>query len=189
MTATQRDTTDIVQLIIQDHRDFERAFAELERHSHTAEYRKQLVDHVIADLVRHSVAEEQFLYPTAKDNVEDGEKLVTAELKEHADAERLMKDLEGLNPGDPKFEQLLSRLIADVRHHIDEEERELLPKVKAACSPDDLDRLGRTFEAAKQAAPTRPHPAAPDEPPANLILGPGAGLIDKVRDALTGRQV
>jgi hypothetical protein len=36
-------------------------------------------------------------------------------------------------------------------------------------------------------APTRPHPFAPDKPPMNKILTAGAGLVDRMRDALTGR--
>ncbi len=39
----------------------------------------------------------------------------------------------------------------------------------------------------KQMAPTRPHPAAPDSPPADKILGPAAGLLDRMRDAVTRR--
>ncbi|MQA02628.1 MAG: hypothetical protein GEV07_07875 [Streptosporangiales bacterium] len=34
-------------------------------------------------------------------------------------------------------------------------------------------------------APTRPHPSAPDSPPANKLLAPPTGLVDRVRDALT----
>ena len=37
-------------------------------------------------------------------------------------------------------------------------------------------------------APARPHPSAPDKPPANKIPGPGVGLVDRMRDALTGRN-
>ncbi|MFY7066141.1 hypothetical protein ACOQFV_09790 [Nocardiopsis changdeensis] len=37
-------------------------------------------------------------------------------------------------------------------------------------------------------APTRPHPGAPDTPPADRLLAPGAGLIDRMRDALSGRR-
>lgn len=187
MTATH--PTDLVELIIQDHREFERAFAELERNNHTAEYRRELLDHVIAELTRHAVAEEQFLYPSARDKVPGGPDLVDHEIEEHNDAEQVMKDLEDLEPSDPKFEELINRLIKEVRHHLDEEEQDLLPKVKSACSPDELQQLGRSLEAAKKIAPTRPHPSGPDKPPANLIIGPGIGIIDNVRDALTGRDV
>jgi len=38
-------------------------------------------------------------------------------------------------------------------------------------------------------APTRPHPLASDRPPLNRLLAPGAGLIDRMRDALNGRKV
>src|SRR3954467_8832763 len=41
---------------------------------------------------------------------------------------------------------------------------------------------------AKKTAPTRPHPSAPDKPPANKLLAPGGGLVDRVRHALSGRQ-
>lgn len=189
MIATAQDTTDLVQVIIQDHRNVERAFAELERGAGSPEYRRQLADHVIADLVRHSVAEEQYMYPVAKDRVPDGQRLVAEEIQEHAEAEQLLKELEDVEPTDPKFDQLLGKVISDVRHHISEEEKTLLPKLQASCSPEELNDLGRKVLLAKQAAPTRPHPSAPDTPPANLVLDTGAGLIDKVRDALTGRDV
>ncbi|MGC4810695.1 hypothetical protein ACLQ29_09235 [Micromonospora sp. DT228] len=39
----------------------------------------------------------------------------------------------------------------------------------------------------KKIGPTRPHPGAPDHPPANRLLAPGIGLVDRIRDALSGR--
>jgi hypothetical protein len=40
------------------------------------------------------------------------------------------------------------------------------------------------MQEAKKAAPTRPHPRAPDEPPGNLISGPVAAVIDRGRDLM-----
>jgi len=57
-----------------------------------------------------------------------------------------------------------------------------------ACDGAELTELGKKFERAKKMAPTRPHPSAPDKPPANKILGPGVGLIDRMRAALSGRN-
>lgn len=188
MTTTQHQT-DLIQLIIQDHRNFERAFQELERGQGSPEHRRQLVDHVIADLVRHSVAEEQFMYPAARDYIDSGDHIVAHELAEHAEAERLMKDLEDVEPTEPRFDQLVGKLITDVRHHLEEEERDLLPKLQGSLSPEQLSDLGKKVQLAKDAAPTRPHPSAPDTPPANLIVDTGAGLVDKIRDALSGRDV
>ncbi|PNG20684.1 hemerythrin, partial [Streptomyces cahuitamycinicus] len=33
----------------------------------------------------------------------------------------------------------------------------------------------------------RPHPSAPDTPPANKLLAPGTGMVDRLRDMLSGR--
>jgi len=41
--------------------------------------------------------------------------------------------------------------------------------------------LGSRYEKAKASAPTRPHPHAPDTPPANKMLGPIAVLFESAR--------
>ncbi len=97
-----------------------------------------------------------------------------------------MKGLDGLDAEDPKFDELLTKLIEDVRHQIDEED-DLLPKLQKACSEERLKGLGEKVLKAKEKALTRPHPSAPDKPPANRLLAPGAGLVDRMRDRLSGR--
>jgi hypothetical protein len=47
-------------------------------------------------------------------------------------------------------------------------------------------RLGERYKQAKAAAPTHPHPHAPDTPPANVVSGPVTALADRVRDAIRG---
>jgi hemerythrin superfamily protein len=182
-TAHQQD---IVDDIITDHREVEAVFAEIEKGAGGNKH--DLVEHVIVELVRHSVAEEQYLYPLARRALPDGDKLADHELEEHAEAERLMKSLEQTDAEDPKFDELTRKLIDAIRHHVEDEEKDLLPKLRDACDAAELRELGEKFEKAKKMAPTRPHPAAPDRPPANKILGPGVGLIDRMRDALSGRD-
>jgi hypothetical protein len=41
--------------------------------------------------------------------------------------------------------------------------------------------------AAKSTAPTRPHPHAPAAPPGNLLAGPVAAVVDRVRDVVSDR--
>jgi hemerythrin superfamily protein len=185
MTTTRQQ--DLIDAIIADHRVFESVFVELEM-SGDPRLRRDLVEHVIAELVRHSVAEEQYLYPTARKALPDGDEVADHEIEEHAEAEKVMKALDGTDVTDPKFDELLSELIADIRHHLDEEEGDLLPRLRNACDAEDLRELGKKFQQSKKMAPTRPHPSAPDRPPANKILGPGVGLIDRMRDALSGRN-
>lgn len=189
MIPADQRSEDIIELIVQDHRHFQRIFAELESGAHSAEHRRQLVDHLIADVTRHSVAEEQLLYPAARDQLPDGDEVADHEIAEHQKVEEAMKRLEGLLPQEPAFEREVRTVIDGLRHHLEEEESDLLPKIRSASTPQDLAKLGQMFLAAKDGAPTRPHPSTPDTPPANLVIGAGAGIIDKVRDALSGRSV
>lgn len=106
---------------------------------------------------------------------------------EHDEAERTMKRLETLSPTDAQFWPTMHELINQVRHHVQEEENGLFPQLRAACSPQQLQELGRKMERVQQVAPTRPHPSAPSEGAALAAVAPGAGLVDRLRDALSGR--
>jgi hypothetical protein len=81
----------------------------------------------------------------------------------------------------------MHELIGEIRHHVADEENDLFPKLRAACSEEQLQELGRKVEQVQKVAPTRPHPASPSEGTALAALAPGAGLVDRVRDALSGR--
>jgi hemerythrin superfamily protein len=184
-TKTQQD---LIGVIVADHRAIQAAFEELQSGTGEPRRRRELADHVITELVRHSVGEEQYLYPVARKALRDGEQIVDHDLEEHAEAEQLMKQLEGLAPTSPEFEELVEKLVADLSHHLREEERDLLPRLQGACDHKELVELGEKFERARRMAPTRPHPSVPDKPPANKLLAPGAGLIDRLRDALSGHS-
>lgn len=185
MTQTRGD---VVTVLVEDHRAVEQVFQELESRQGSPEHRRDLADHVIAELVRHSVAEEQYLYPAARKVLADGDQIADHEMAEHAEAEQTMKDLDGLDPTDAKFDKLLDKLMSQIRHHIDDEESDLFPRLQQACERSELAELGEKIIRAKGVAPTRPHPSAPDKPPMNKILGPGLGLVDRIRDALSGRH-
>ena len=128
------------------------------------------------------------MYPAARKALEGGDQLADHELEEHAKAEKLMKELDALDAAEPRFDELLATLMSEIRHHIDEEESDLLPKLQVACSEEQLLDLGEKVARAKRMAPTHPHPSAPDRPPANKLLAPGTALVDRMRDALTGRE-
>ena len=181
------DDQDVVDILVTDHHEVETLFVELETRQGTPEYRRQLVDVVIAELVRHAIAEEAYVYPTARKALPDGDQIAEHEIAEHADAERTMKDLESVDPSDPRFDELLAHLTSTIRHHVQEEENDLFPRLRAATAREELVELAGKVTAIKKIAPTRPHPSAPDRPPANKLLAPGAGLVDRVRDALSGR--
>ncbi|WP_435612926.1 hemerythrin domain-containing protein [Streptomyces sp. bgisy159] len=177
----------VIDELVTDHREVEEIFGRIEALPTGDKNRKVAADQATMELVRHSVAEEEYLYPAVREHVADGDAIADREIEDHSRAEQIMKDLEGCDAGDPEFDRLIGMLMTEIRSHVVDEEENLFPKLQAACSPDALDTLGDKVRKAKKMAPTRPHPSAPDTPPANKMMAPGAGLVDRMRDALSGR--
>ncbi|MFF5703256.1 hemerythrin domain-containing protein [Streptomyces sp. NPDC012794] len=178
---------DVIAELTTDHREVEEIFGKMEALPPGDARRKEYADQAIMELVRHSVAEESYLYPAVREKLPNGDALADKELADHAAAERVMKDLEGCEADDPRFDVLAAKLMAEIREHMADEEQNLFPRLRTACGPEMLGTLGDKVRTAKKTAPTRPHPSAPDTPPANKLLAPGLGLVDRLRDAMSGR--
>ncbi|MET9445091.1 hemerythrin domain-containing protein [Streptomyces sp. NPDC006610] len=177
----------VIDELMTDHREVEELFGKIEALPPGDKKRKLHADQVTMELVRHSVAEEAYLYPAVREHVPDGDSIADKELEDHANAEQIMKDLEGCEADDPEFDRLVGMLMSEIRMHVADEEANLFPRLAAACPPEALDQLGDKVRQAKKTAPTRPHPSAPDKPPMNKLMAPGAGLVDRLRDMMTGR--
>jgi hemerythrin superfamily protein len=137
--------------------------------------------------VRHAVAEEMYVYPAVRRHVPDGDAIADKEISDHSEIEQALKDLENIAATDADFNTVTRRLIDDVLEHVRDEENTLFPLLAEHTSQEDLLKLGQQVQTAKKVAPTRPHPSAPDRPPLNKLLAPGAGLVDRIRDHLSGR--
>jgi hypothetical protein len=107
-----------------------------------AKDRRLYADQATMELVRHSVAEEMYLCPAVREHVPGGDALADKELQDHAQAEQLMKDLEGCPPDDPEFDRLVGMLMSEIRAHVADEEQNLFPRLRAPCPPEALDGLG-----------------------------------------------
>lgn len=177
----------VIDELVTDHREVEEFFGRIEALPPGDKDRKVFADQATIELVRHSVAEEAYLYPAVREHLANGDALADKELDDHSKAEQIMKDLEGCDADDPEFDRLIGMLMTEIRSHVADEEENLFPRLRAACPADALDTLGDKVRQAKKTAPTRPHPSAPDKPPANKLLAPGVGLVDRLRDAMTGR--
>ncbi len=181
---------DVIEILEQDHREVEEMFAELEslRGASTEEQksrRKTVTEQVTIELVRHSVAEEVLVYPRVKDV--GGAEEVEHARKEHAEAEETLQRLEKLDADDPAFDDELATLMAEIRHHIEDEEGEMFAHMRQVMDADDLRKLGASVEAFKKVAPTRPHPNVPNQALPRIAAGPAASLFDRMRDLATGR--
>ncbi|MEV4814015.1 hemerythrin domain-containing protein [Micromonospora avicenniae] len=130
-----------------------------------------------AALSRHLSAEEQYLLPAVRAAVPAAAVRVDRTLD--ADA-ALLGALRTLAEDGP------DGVAGRVRRHVTEV-GELITALRAAASEEELIRLGNRLEIAEEAAPTRPHPDTPATPPWNRVVEPALGVVDKVRDAVTGR--
>jgi hypothetical protein len=146
-----------------------------------AERRREVLDVLIAAASRHLSAEEQYLFPAARAAVPAGAGLVDRAIEANAALRTALRELSG--PDDPALAEVADR----VRRHVDRVAALVMPLGEVATEAE-LIRLGNRWEIAEEAAPTRPHPDTPATPPWNKIVEPAVGVLDKVRDAVTGRR-
>src|SRR2546423_5607382 len=116
--AGSRTGMDVVDILTADHREVQSLLQEI-WDSHDPERRRDIADTIISELVRHSVAEEMYVYPAMREHLPNGVQAVAHDTEEHNELERTMKELEGLDASEPRFDQLVRQLEATLRDHID----------------------------------------------------------------------
>jgi hypothetical protein len=164
---------DVIDALTTDHREVSELFDQITASTDPVA-RRDLADSLIAELVRHSVAEEMHVYPAIRDHVPNGDAAVDDDTREHKELETHMKELERADASSPEF-------LAD-------EEGEQFTQLRAHIPAERLVALKGEVETAKKLAPTRPHPASPNAELFHKTVGPGVGLVDRLRDRLTGRN-
>lgn len=169
-----------------DHRMVEQLFRNYYSAASGAQ-RRGVVELLIRELSKHAALEELMVYPLARQVLPDGARLVDEHLGEHMAVKQTLAELDGLREDDERTEELIAQLRRDVEEHVREEETEFLPKLREAVDERQLDELGQALVKAKQTAPTRPHPHAPDKPPMLALAGPVAAAYDRFRDRLQRR--
>ena len=178
---------DVIDVLTTDHREATGLIGQISSTSDPVQ-RRDLADQLIAELVRHSVAEEMFVYPAMRDHLPNGQQAVDHDTSEHKELERLMKELEGTDESSPEFLTVVGRISSVLDDHVRGEENEQFPQLRAHAPEQTLVELKGKVEKAKKAAPTRPHPGAPNAEMFHKTVGPGVGLVDRLRDKLTGRS-
>ncbi|MBO0714834.1 MAG: hemerythrin domain-containing protein [Acidimicrobiales bacterium] len=172
---------DLISALLADHEAVKQLFGRFDADGAS---RAELFCELTNELVRHEVAEEEVLYPEVRSALPNGDQLADARITEQSEAEEALAEMEKMDPGSPAFSAKLTQLQGDVLTHAEHEEQEVFAPLRSAVDLAHLELLGGRYEKAKAAAPTHPHPHAPDTPPGNLVLGPVAALADRVRDAI-----
>ncbi|WBQ04497.1 hemerythrin domain-containing protein [Kribbella sp. CA-293567] len=186
MNATNATGPDVVDVLTTDHREAEELIGRIMTEVDAGQ-RREAADLLIAELVRHAVAEEMFVYPAMRKHLPQGDEAVEHDIQEHQELEELMKQLEGADANEARFLELVEELRRVLDDHVQDEENVQFPKLRAHLPQDDLVALAGKVDAAKKVAPTRPHPGAPNSALFHLLAGPGVGFIDRLRDRLTNR--
>jgi hemerythrin superfamily protein len=181
------DDQDVIDVLTTDHREFVSLISQIRSTADPAQ-RRDLADQLIAELVRHSVAEEMFVYPAIRDHVPGGAEAVDHDTSEHKELERTMKQLESTDSSGPDFLSVVDSIEALLVDHVSDEEGEQFPQLRQHVPQSQLVELKGKVETAKAAAPTRPHPLSPNAELFHKTVGPGVGMVDRLRDKLTGRS-
>ena len=177
---------DALELLTHDHRMVEQLFRDYVAAASDSQ-RKGVVDILVRELAKHAAVEELSVYPLAGRVLDGGAEEVAEHLREHMVVKNLLAELDGMAPDDQRLDGLLDRLRGAVSEHVTEEEGTLFPRLRGAVDQRALDELGAALAEQKKTAPTRPHPHAPDRPPALTLVAPVAALYDRLRDRLSGR--
>jgi hypothetical protein len=176
----------VVDVITEQHRDL-LGLCDRMTGGETGDRRREVAEVVIATLSRHLSAEEQYLYPAVRRTVPEGDAIADRELAEDHELLMLLKTMDGVRPEHADFGRLAGDVTAAVRRHAEADASELLPLLEQMVPVEDLVRIGNRIETAEEAAPTRPHPGTPSAPPWNKVVDPVVAVVDKARDAMSGR--
>lgn len=186
MTETHAQA-DVIDELTTDHREALELLDLIARSTDPLE-RRDTADTVISEVVRHAVAEEMYVYPAVRKHVPEGEQMVEHDIEEHKEIETVMRQLEAVPATEPRFDELVREMTEKLRHHATDEEAEQFPHLREHVPHEQLVEMREKVEKAKKLAPTRPHPGAPRSELFHKLVGPGVGLVDRLRDKLAGRE-
>lgn len=135
-----------VKLLKQDHRAVERALEEFE--SAAGEEKQTIGQRICQLLTVHAQIEEELLYPAAREALSSRDEHLVAEAGvEHASVKDLIGQIENHDQVDEEYEARVRVLGEYVKHHVNEEEKQLFPRLERSSL--DLEELGERLEQRK----------------------------------------
>ncbi len=148
---------DAIVLLKEDHETVEKLFKEFEKAGDRAfATKRRIADQVIEELTAHAVIEEEVFYPAAREAAPETADHVLESVEEHHVVVWMLAELAGLDPQDERFDAKMTVLMENVRHHVEEEERDWFPEVRKAMGRNRLLELGERLAAAKETATRDP---------------------------------
>jgi hemerythrin-like domain-containing protein len=140
---------DAVKLIKDDHKKVKELFRTFEN-ARSADRKMAIAQEVFQELDVHAEIEEEIFYPAAKAKADkQGQELVAEAVEEHHVVKMLISELKAMREVNEQFEAKFTVLIENVEHHIEEEEKEMLPDAQKTLG-DDIKALGEQMMARKE---------------------------------------
>jgi hemerythrin superfamily protein len=150
-------SSDAIVLLKNDHKEVRKLFREFQAAGENATKKKgDLVSKIIELLTVHTYIENEIMYPEVRRLLPDLEDDILESYEEHHVADVLVMELFAMKPDAERFDAKTTVLIESVTHHIEEEEDEWFPKVRAGLGRKQLAELGERMLAAKAKAPRSP---------------------------------
>jgi hemerythrin-like domain-containing protein len=145
----ERGIVDPVQMLMSDHQKVKGLFQQYEQAQDGREKRR-IAETVFKELEVHSKLEEEIFYPAVRKAGGSEEKELVAEsIEEHHVVDVLIKELKGMSTTDERYDAKFTVLMENVKHHIQEEETEMLPDARSKLG-DEAQQLAQKMEQRKQ---------------------------------------
>jgi hemerythrin superfamily protein len=150
-------STDAIVLLKEDHKQIKKLFRDFQSAGDNATVRKgEVVSKIIELLTVHTYIENEVMYPEVRRLLPELEDDVLESYEEHHVADVLVMELFAMQSDAERFDAKTTVLIENVSHHIEEEEDDWFPKVRAGLGRKQLQELGAQLLTAKERAPRSP---------------------------------
>jgi hypothetical protein len=152
------DSNDAISILKRDHDTVKELFDQFEK-AEGRPAKKKIVSQALEELKIHAVIEEEIFYPSVRAELEKD--MMNEADEEHHVAKVLIAELDKMDGTEEHYDAKFTVLAENVRHHIKEEESEMLP---AARKLDiDFDALGERLMARKEQLRTEGVPAVAED--------------------------
>jgi len=176
-------TDDVVEFLRGQHDQITDMFDDVV-HASGSSAREQAFVELRALLAVHETAEEMVVHPRARRDIDGGDIIVDARLREEHEAKEQLAALEQMDIDSPEFMDALIIFKATVVDHAEREESEEFDRLQRELDPAELKKMVAAVQAAQAIAPTRPHPGV-ESALLNVVVGPFASMLDRARDMIS----
>ncbi len=128
-TKTQKSQAEqVTGMLRKDHKKVKDLFKKFQKTDNEQE-KQQIVETALMELEIHAELEEKLIYPAIRPQMNDDD-LMDEALEEHHVVHGVIGELKKMKPGDQRYEAKVTVLSELCKHHIQEEEEEMLPKAE-----------------------------------------------------------